>query len=285
MRIVEIKSIGNNAHRNQSGNIKIIPEGWAVVPVGLDTPNFPFGELVAEEIDGVMTVTKWTPCSCPEPEPPGDPAISTDLGSYYAFCANANSDSIDCAFGKNNEDRIINLGLQLAMYSWFKDNSKTDYPFTELCKCCKLTSIESNNAAFKELWENLTLRDLYMRGDALTGSTSAYPCNRVMSVIARTSTELELTFEITEEDINAGFVWFAFKAAANTYKSRDLIIYLNDVPIIEYLGLTGAQKWNEGHAIKLSDCGITTPGSYTLKRNTVDVSGWGMVLYRKTASE
>lgn len=40
--------------------------------------------------------------------------------SYMAFCTNANSDSLDAAFGKNNEDLILNIGKQLCMYSSFK---------------------------------------------------------------------------------------------------------------------------------------------------------------------
>lgn len=73
MRIVEIVALSNGAHRNQNGSFKTIPEGWAVIPGALETENFPFGELNAEEIDGVMTVTSWTPGIIPEPEPEPEP--------------------------------------------------------------------------------------------------------------------------------------------------------------------------------------------------------------------
>lgn len=69
MRIIEIAPLENGAHRNQSGSFRNIPTGWAVVPVGMETDNFPFGEVVAEEIDGVMTVTSWVAGEIPEPEP------------------------------------------------------------------------------------------------------------------------------------------------------------------------------------------------------------------------
>lgn len=69
MKIIEITAISNGAHRNQTGNFSAIPDGWAVIPNSMTTENFPFGEVVAEEIDGVMTVTKWTPGEIPEPEP------------------------------------------------------------------------------------------------------------------------------------------------------------------------------------------------------------------------
>ena len=73
MRIIEIAALDNGAHRNQTGNFSAIPDGWAVIPGSMTTENFPFGEVVAEEIDGVMTVTKWTAGTIPEPEPEPEP--------------------------------------------------------------------------------------------------------------------------------------------------------------------------------------------------------------------
>lgn len=74
MTIIEITALPNGAHRNQTGTFSAIPDGWAIIPDGMETPNFPFGEVeVAEEIDGVMTVTKWTPGEIPEPEPEPEP--------------------------------------------------------------------------------------------------------------------------------------------------------------------------------------------------------------------
>lgn len=70
MRIVEIKKLKNGGHRNQIGHFKEIPEDHAVIPDNLDTPNFPFGEIETEKINGVMTVTKWTPGEIPKVETP-----------------------------------------------------------------------------------------------------------------------------------------------------------------------------------------------------------------------
>lgn len=69
MKIVEIVALDNGAHRNQSGNFQSIPDGWAIIPDDMNCENFPFGEVEAEEINGVMTVTKWTAGVMPEPEP------------------------------------------------------------------------------------------------------------------------------------------------------------------------------------------------------------------------
>lgn len=69
MYIIEIAALDNGAHRNQSYN-GVLPEGWALVREDVSTlENFPFGEVVAEEIDGVMTMTQWIPGEMPEPEP------------------------------------------------------------------------------------------------------------------------------------------------------------------------------------------------------------------------
>ena len=76
MKIVEIAQLDNGGHRNQDG-IGVVPDGWAVVPEDLETVNFPFGNLTAEETDGAMTVTSWEPLPIPEPEPETDD-ISSD---------------------------------------------------------------------------------------------------------------------------------------------------------------------------------------------------------------
>ena len=78
MRIIEITALDNGAHRNQTGTFSTIPDGWAVIPDDMETPNFPFGEVEVAEINGVMTVTKWTAGTIPEPEPEPEPEPTTD---------------------------------------------------------------------------------------------------------------------------------------------------------------------------------------------------------------
>lgn len=63
--IIKIEAYENGGHDNQSTVPKVLPDGWAVIPNSMATDNFPFGEVVAEEIDGVMTVTSWTPGEIP----------------------------------------------------------------------------------------------------------------------------------------------------------------------------------------------------------------------------
>lgn len=74
MTIIKIEKNANGSHDNQTihgvtPETFPVPEGRAVVPDGLEIPNFPFGDVEVEEIDGVPTVTSWTPLPMPEPEP------------------------------------------------------------------------------------------------------------------------------------------------------------------------------------------------------------------------
>ena len=83
MRAIEIAALSNGAHRNQTG-LSVLPDGWAVIPDDMVCENYPFGELTAEEIDGVMTVTSWIPGTMPEPEPAPEPEHSTTLEARVA---------------------------------------------------------------------------------------------------------------------------------------------------------------------------------------------------------
>ena len=78
MRIIEIAPLENGAHRNQNGGVSVVPEGWAVVPADLVTENFPFGEVTVEDVNGVPTVTSWSPLPMPEPEPVPEPEPTAD---------------------------------------------------------------------------------------------------------------------------------------------------------------------------------------------------------------
>ncbi len=67
LRIVEIKPLPDGGHRSQGYHGEVL-SGYALIPAEMETPNFPFGEVEVSEVDGIMTVTKWTPGEMPEPE-------------------------------------------------------------------------------------------------------------------------------------------------------------------------------------------------------------------------
>ena len=73
MKIIEIAPLDNGAHRNQNGGLSVVPSGWAAIPADMECKNFPFGDVEVAEINGVMTVTKWTAGVMPDPEPAPDP--------------------------------------------------------------------------------------------------------------------------------------------------------------------------------------------------------------------
>ena len=79
MKIIEIAPLENGAHRNQDGGVSFVPDGWAVVPADLVTENFPFGEVTVEDVNGVMTVTEWSPLPMPEPEPVPEPTTENSV--------------------------------------------------------------------------------------------------------------------------------------------------------------------------------------------------------------
>lgn len=73
MTIIKIQAADNGAHDNQttSGTISV-PDGWAIVPVGLETTNFPFGAITTDDSTPPV-VTSWTAGEIPEPEPEPEP--------------------------------------------------------------------------------------------------------------------------------------------------------------------------------------------------------------------
>lgn len=107
MKIIEIQALDNGGHRNQTGLFSELPEGWARIPDEMETPNFPFGDIEAEDediikgetvskieiVDGEAVVksekvpkvigtrkvvTKWTAGTMPEVEESEHPISETE---------------------------------------------------------------------------------------------------------------------------------------------------------------------------------------------------------------
>jgi hypothetical protein len=105
MTIIEIASLSNGAHRNQTilGVLSKIPEGWAVVPDEMELPKFPFGEVKTKKTNGIMTVTKWIPGTLPEPEPTpetepeasGELATKADVQAVWDSMAAAYNEGVN----------------------------------------------------------------------------------------------------------------------------------------------------------------------------------------------
>lgn len=83
MRIVEIAELENGAHRNQSGNTAAVPDGWAVIPDDMETPNFPFGKITVDNSEPPM-VTSWAPGEFPQTEEIAADEAPTELEQLRA---------------------------------------------------------------------------------------------------------------------------------------------------------------------------------------------------------
>ena len=86
MTMIEIAALDNGAHNNQTYH-GFLPDGWAVIPDSMECKNFPFGEVVAKEVGGVMTVTKWVPGTMPEPEQEAEPTQLDIIEAQVTYTA------------------------------------------------------------------------------------------------------------------------------------------------------------------------------------------------------
>lgn len=82
MKIIKIEPNGNGSHNNQTINgadpaTFTVSEGWATIPDGMETPNFPFGDITVDN-QTPPVVTSWTPLPIPEPEPAPEPEPTAD---------------------------------------------------------------------------------------------------------------------------------------------------------------------------------------------------------------
>lgn len=104
MRIIEIIALDNGAHRNQTGSFSVVPDGWAVIPDDLMTPNFPFGEVTVDDSKPPV-VTGWTPGEIPEPEPTPEPETEASVwdeldAAYTAGYNEGYQEGVNTAYDK-----------------------------------------------------------------------------------------------------------------------------------------------------------------------------------------
>lgn len=86
MRIIEIMPLSNGAHRNQETTSTRVPDGWAVIPEGMDIPEtYPFVDLVVEGNKVVSMTAGVVPD--PEPEPEPEPTETEQLRADVDFLA------------------------------------------------------------------------------------------------------------------------------------------------------------------------------------------------------
>ena len=68
MQMIEIAALENGAHNNQTYH-GFLPEGWAIIPDGLEIPDtFPFVDITVEDFEGRAVVATMEAGVVPEPE-------------------------------------------------------------------------------------------------------------------------------------------------------------------------------------------------------------------------
>lgn len=86
MRIIEIQTLTNGAHRNQTTTSTTIPTGWAEIPADLAIPEtFPFVDIQVEDGKVVSMTAGVVPDSEPGPEP--EPTEMEQLRADIDFVA------------------------------------------------------------------------------------------------------------------------------------------------------------------------------------------------------
>lgn len=86
MKIIEIQGLSNGAHRNQETTSTRVPDGWAVIPEGMDIPEtYPFVDLVVKDGRVVSMTAGVVPE--PEPEPEPEPTETEQLRADVDFLA------------------------------------------------------------------------------------------------------------------------------------------------------------------------------------------------------
>lgn len=88
MKIIEIEPLSNGGHRNQEGNFRRIPEGWAVIPENMVIPaSYPFVNIAVE--NGTVTEMMAAPVPEPEPEPEAPKTVQDILAEAYTEGVNS----------------------------------------------------------------------------------------------------------------------------------------------------------------------------------------------------
>ena len=192
---------------------------------------------------------------------------SLNLSSYMAFCSNVNTDSLDAGFGKNNEDRVMGLGLQLAMYSWFKGTNKTIKPYTEL-----INSVNTINDLFVTANQSM-FQNIFMNDDILFSllMASPYAKQKVIDNQSKIVLPDKILYNLGDECSSVSGGWNKTSTGANfirgytnsTGTPTGTVSTKNNIPLRGYRFAKVQYTFNATYY---------PSGGITIKGNTVGVS-------------
>lgn len=174
--------------------------------------------------------------------------------SYLAFI-DGNSDVVDAAFGKNNEDYFTDVGMSLAMYAWFKGTDKTLCPFDNLCNMSTLDDM--NFDVYSEIIEDSPICTLITKNTYATTKVFEYYGAEVKDRHKNSPVE-EVNIVVTEEDLKYPFL-LSYTVTSSSSDSWGEF-YLNDILVDK-----AASGYDEEVKLLLSrweTYGITKPGTY-----------------------
>lgn len=177
----------------------------------------------------------------------GNAEYSAGLMPYFLFMGNINTELLDAAFGKNNDDEVKGIGMALAMYAKFKDpNIDFDIDFPSLIQIDKISDI--NGAALAEL---LTNHDLFVLcSNSTMASEILYTDSNIVSFLNTLTTTQKETLDEFWSD-NSCMVDFY-----NNYSSLDNILTLTNVrnAIANSTSISSiSRRYEEGKAYAIYD--------------------------------
>ena len=146
MRLIEINVLSSGGHNNQTINGTIpVPDGWAIIPDGMETPNFPFGEITVEG-GTPPVVTSWTPLPIPEPEPASADSVKAEkIAEIKKDCEDYIYAGTDVTYADGAKEHVTyNLADQSNISEMFTAvmAGATEYPYHADGEICKIYTKE-----------------------------------------------------------------------------------------------------------------------------------------------
>lgn len=219
--------------------------------------------IPCRKVDG-----EFIPCELPKCEANTSAIpLSHDLSSYFEFIRwnqdkNMNREILDCAFGKGNEDMVVGIGNQMAMYAWYKGTDKGTSPFSELTLMHKLSNM--SDVAFSEMVMNDYLKDLICSSDYVLEKAIHWQSGSHIFDQNDKTTVSTKTVKVIDKTLNSPFYFgYTTTEGTSTPDARSISISFNGVNIVpETSTIYGdsSYKW----MLNWSDYGITEPGEYSL---------------------
>ena len=156
MRIIEIQSLKNGAHRNQESSITILPTGWAIIPENISIPNsFPFVDIEVED----NIVTNMTARIIPISEEIFQEVQLSKISELSTACNQAITTGMDVETTEGTEHFSLEETDQInltAALSAVEQGAK-GYPYHADKKLCRMfTAVE-----IKSIAETATKHKLY----------------------------------------------------------------------------------------------------------------------------